>query len=76
MSTDEPIWQRIRYDQPVERVARITLARAEAANAQDYLMLSELNEAFDRAARDPDVRVPMKVESALTFTPAAIISEA
>jgi enoyl-CoA hydratase len=57
MSTDAPTWQRIRYDQPVERVARITLARPEAANAQDYLMLSELNEAFDQAARDPDVRV-------------------
>jgi enoyl-CoA hydratase len=49
-------WQRIRYDQPAERVARITLARSEAANAQDYLMLSELNQAFDRAAQDPEVR--------------------
>ena len=50
-------WERIRYDNPAERVARITLARPEAANAQDYRMLSELNEAFDRAARDTDVRV-------------------
>jgi enoyl-CoA hydratase len=50
-------WQRVRYDEPVERVARITLARPEAANAQDYLMLSELNQAFDRAAQDPEVRV-------------------
>ena len=50
-------WQRVRYDEPTEHVARITLARPEAANAQDYLMLSELNEAFDRAARDPEVRV-------------------
>jgi enoyl-CoA hydratase len=50
-------WHRIRYDEPAERVARITLARSEMANAQDYLMLSELNEAFDRAARDPEVRV-------------------
>ena len=50
-------WTRVRYDQPADRVARITLARPEAANAQDYLMLSELNEAFDRAARDDDVRV-------------------
>ncbi len=49
-------WEHIRYDEPGERVARITLARAEAANAQNYLMLSELNEAFDRAARDDDVR--------------------
>lgn len=50
-------WTRVRYDVPVDRVARITLARAETANAQDYLMLSELNEAFDRAANDGDIRV-------------------
>ena len=50
-------WQHIRYETPADRVARITLARAEAANAQNYRMLSELNEAFDRAARDDSVRV-------------------
>jgi len=50
-------WTRIRYDRPAERVARITLARPEAANAQDYRMLSELNEAFDEASRDDDIRV-------------------
>jgi enoyl-CoA hydratase len=50
-------WQRVRYDQPAPGVARVTLARPEAANAQDYLLLSELNQAFDRATQDPDVRV-------------------
>jgi enoyl-CoA hydratase len=50
-------WDRVRYDEPVDRVARITLARSDMANAQDYLMLSELNEAFDRASRDEAVRV-------------------
>lgn len=49
-------WQHVRYDRPAERVARITLARAEMANAQNYLMISEVNEAFDVAARDNDVR--------------------
>ncbi len=49
--------ERIRYEQPAARVARIVLARSEAANAQDYRMLSELNAAFDRAAQDPEVRV-------------------
>lgn len=48
---------RVRYEQPAEGVARIVLARAEAANAQDYRMLTELNTAFDRAARDDTVRV-------------------
>lgn len=50
-------WLHIRYEQPAERVARIVLARPGAANAQDYRMLRELNEAFDRAARDEGVRV-------------------
>ena len=50
-------WEHIRYEQPSERVARIVLARAQAANAQNYQMLSELNQAFDRAARDDSVRV-------------------
>jgi enoyl-CoA hydratase len=50
-------WEHIRYEQPAERVARIVLARPQTANAQDYQMLSELNEAFDRAARDGEVRV-------------------
>ena len=53
-STETP---RVRYEEPAPRVARIVLARAENANAQDYRMLSELNAAFDRAARDPEVRV-------------------
>jgi enoyl-CoA hydratase len=50
-------WTRVRYEEPADRVARITLARPDAANAQDYRMLSELNEAFDRAAGDENVRV-------------------
>ncbi len=48
---------RIRYDRPVDGVARVTLARPEAANAQDRRMLYELNDAFDIASRDDDVRV-------------------
>ena len=55
MANDD--WEHIRYEQPGEGVARIVLARAQAANAQDYQMLSELNQAFDRAARDDSVRV-------------------
>lgn len=54
---DAPEWQHIRYEQPAERVARIVLARPQAANAQDYRLLTELNQAFDRAARDEAVRV-------------------
>ncbi len=53
----ETEWEHIRYEQPADRVARIVLARPQAANAQDYQMLGELNQAFDRAARDAEVRV-------------------
>jgi enoyl-CoA hydratase len=48
---------RIRYEGPEDGVARIVLARPEARNAQDKHMLYELNDAFDRAAHDNDVRV-------------------
>jgi enoyl-CoA hydratase len=57
MSTDTTSWERVRYEVPADRVARITLARPEAANAQDYLMLTELNQAFDVAVNDEDIRV-------------------
>lgn len=50
-------YQRVRYEEPADGVARVVLARPEAANAQDYLLLSELNSALDRAARDSEVRV-------------------
>jgi len=49
-------WNHVRYDTPAAGVGRITLARAEMANAQNYLMISEVNEAFDVAAHDTDVR--------------------
>jgi enoyl-CoA hydratase len=53
--TSEP--QTIRYEMPSKGVARITLARPEARNAQDKRMTYELNDAFDRAARDDEVKV-------------------
>ena len=45
------------YEKPHERIARITLNRPERANAQNYQLLYELNDAFDRAVADNDVRV-------------------
>ncbi len=50
-------WDRVRLDDPTDGVARITLTRADRANAQDYQMLSELNEAFDEAARNTEAKV-------------------
>ena len=50
-------FQTIRYDTPQEGVARITLARADARNAQNKRMLYEINDAFNRAAHDNAVKV-------------------
>jgi enoyl-CoA hydratase len=49
--------EHILYEMPEAHVARIWLNRAEAANAQNTRLLYELNDAFDRAARDDEVRV-------------------
>ncbi|MBQ30017.1 MAG: hypothetical protein CL434_09480 [Acidimicrobiaceae bacterium] len=40
-------YERIQRQVPAGGVARITLSRPEVANAQDYLMRSELSTAFD-----------------------------
>jgi len=45
------------YEKSSDRVARVVLNRPERANAQNYQMLYELNDAFDRAVADDDVRV-------------------
>lgn len=47
----------VRYTMATDSVARITLVRTQTANAQDTAFLYALNEAFDRAAHDDDVRV-------------------
>ncbi|MFF2085391.1 enoyl-CoA hydratase [Nocardia sp. NPDC058176] len=57
MTMPENSFTRIRYEVPRERVARITLARPETRNAQDYQMLHELDTAFQRATLDDDIRV-------------------
>ncbi|MDO3401695.1 enoyl-CoA hydratase [Mycolicibacterium neoaurum] len=48
---------RIRFETPEPNIARIVLARPETRNSQDTRMLYELNDAFDRAAQDDDVKV-------------------
>jgi len=47
----------IRYETPADGVARIVLAREAQRNAQDKRMTYELNDAFDRAARDSAIKV-------------------
>lgn len=50
-------FETIRVETPAEGVARITLARAEARNAQNETLLYELDSAFAATAHDPAVRV-------------------
>ena len=50
-------FETILYETPVEHVARIVLNRPETRNAQDTRMLYELNDAYDIAARDDNVKV-------------------
>ena len=47
----------ITYDVSEHGVARITLNRADTRNAQDKRMLYEINDAFDMAGHDNDVKV-------------------
>ena len=47
----------IRYETPADGVARIVLAREAQRNAQDKRMTYDLNDAFDRAARDNAIKV-------------------
>jgi enoyl-CoA hydratase len=54
---DMPDFKQIRYERPADRVARITLARADIRNAQDRAMLYEINAALDIAMHDDEVRV-------------------
>ncbi|MEC7560682.1 MAG: enoyl-CoA hydratase-related protein, partial [Pseudomonadota bacterium] len=49
-------FSRITYEVS-EGVARIALNRVEVRNAQDKAMLYELNDAFDLASRDDEVKV-------------------
>lgn len=50
-------FQTLLYETPAPHVARIVLNRAETRNAQDTRMLYELNDAFNKAAQDGDIKV-------------------
>jgi enoyl-CoA hydratase len=50
-------FETILYETRAEHIARIVLNRPETRNAQDTKMLYELNDAFDLAARDDNIKV-------------------
>jgi enoyl-CoA hydratase len=50
-------FETILIDRPIPAVMRITLNRPDSRNAQNPAMLYELNDAFDVAARDDEIKV-------------------
>lgn len=56
-------------------IARIRLNRPDRANAQDTQLLYELNEAYDRAAHDNDVRVIILAAEGKHFSAGHDLSE-
>jgi enoyl-CoA hydratase len=52
-----PNFTTLLYEKPEAHIARIWLNRPETRNAQDTHLLYELNDAFDAAMADDDVRV-------------------
>ncbi|HEX2591442.1 MAG TPA: enoyl-CoA hydratase [Rhizomicrobium sp.] len=52
-----PEFQTLLYEQPAPHIARIVLNRPDTRNAQDTKLLYELNDAFNAAARDNDIKV-------------------
>ena len=50
-------FQTVLYENPTQDIARLTLNRPETRNSQDTRMLYELNDAFDIAAQDDNVKV-------------------
>ncbi|MGR8920217.1 MAG: enoyl-CoA hydratase [Gammaproteobacteria bacterium] len=66
----------IRYETPEDGIARIVLDRPETANAQDTQFLYELNDAFDRAAHDDEVRVIILAANGKHFSSGHDLAEA
>ena len=50
-------FQTLLYENPAPHIARIVLNRPDTRNAQDTRLLYELNDAFNKAAQDNDVKV-------------------
>lgn len=56
------------YESPAPHVARIVLNRPNARNAQSTALLYALNDAFDRAAQDDDIKVVILAAAGKDFS--------
>lgn len=70
-----PEFKTLIYDLPEPRIARITLDKPDRANAQDTALLYELNDAFDLAAHDDDIRVIILAANGKHFSAGHDLSE-
>ena len=61
-------YERIRWDEPAPGVGRITLARADKANAQDRKMLYEIDAAFLAAMQDDAVKLVVLAADGMHFS--------
>ncbi len=61
-------YERIRWDVPAPGVGRITLARADKANAQDRKMLYEIDAAFVDAMQDDAIKLVVLAADGLHFS--------
>lgn len=68
MIKSPPEFSTIARDTPVPHVARITLNRPQARNAQNTAMLYELNAAFDQAAQDDEIKVVILAANGKDFS--------
>ena len=66
--SDSDVTASVLYEEPAPGIARIVLNRPEAANGQDKDLLYKLNNAFDRASHDTEVRVIILAAAGLHFS--------
>jgi enoyl-CoA hydratase/carnithine racemase len=66
--TDAVPTESVLYEEPAPGIARIVLNRPEAANAQDKDLLYKLNDAFDKASHDTEIRVIILAANGLHFS--------
>lgn len=71
----QPTFKTLIYEMPEPGIARIRLNRPDRANAQDTELLYELNDAFDQAAHDNDVRVIVLAAEGKHFSAGHDLSE-
>jgi enoyl-CoA hydratase len=68
-------FEMVRYEKPAENIARVVLARADKHNAINPQMLYEINEAFNLALYDDQVKVIILAADGRNFSAGHDIAE-